>query len=47
MQYYIELLSGNPVYGPKAEYGSKRIYDISTFLVRYAASASPKDRLTL
>ena len=42
MHDYIELLSRDPVYGPKAEYWSKRIYDISTFLVNICVFRKPK-----
>lgn len=45
MHDYKELLSGDPVYGPKADYWSKRIYEISTFLVKVVDYRKPKGKL--
>ncbi len=39
---YKELLSGDPVYGPKAEYWSKRVYEISVFLINVVKYRKPK-----
>ncbi|HUK99967.1 MAG TPA: (Fe-S)-binding protein [Nitrospirota bacterium] len=42
---YRELLSGDPIYGPKAEYWSKRIFDISVFLVEIVKYRKPLGKL--
>ncbi len=42
---YTDLLAGDPVYGPKAEYWSKRTHDISTFLTRVITLREPKGRI--
>lgn len=42
---YVELLAGDPVYGPKAEYWAKRTFDISTFLTRVVKLREPKGRI--
>ncbi len=42
---YKELLSGDPVYGPKALYWSSRTYDISTFLTKVIDYRRPKGRI--
>ncbi len=39
---YTELFAKDPVYGPKAEYWAKRVYDISTFLTRVITMRPPK-----
>jgi glycolate oxidase iron-sulfur subunit len=42
---YKEIFSGDPVYGPKAEYWSKRSYDISSFLVAVIKYRPPQGKL--
>ncbi len=42
---YRELLSADPVYGPRAEYWSARTYDISTFLVKVVDFRRPIGRV--
>jgi len=42
---YKEIFSGDPVYGPKAEYWSKRAYDISTFLVDVIKYRPPQGKV--
>lgn len=39
---YVELMAGDPVYGPRAEYWAKRTYDISTFLTQVIQFRQPK-----
>jgi glycolate oxidase iron-sulfur subunit len=39
---YVEVMAGDPVYGPRAEYWSKRTYDISTFLTKVIPFRQPK-----
>ncbi len=45
MHVYKELLHGDPEYGPKADYWSKQIFDISTFLVKIANYRRPAGRI--
>ena len=42
---YVELLTSDPVYGPKAEYWAGRTYDISTFLTRIISLRPPTGRI--
>ncbi len=42
---YTELLAGDPVYGPRAEYWAKRTYDISTFLTKVISLRPPQGRI--
>jgi len=42
---YKELLSEDPVYGPKAEYWSGRTYDISTFLTKVISYRFPRGKV--
>jgi len=39
---YVDIMAADPVYGPKAEYWSKRTYDISTFLTKVIQFRKPK-----
>lgn len=45
MHDYKELLSADPVYGAKAEYWSKRIHEISTFLVNVVKYRKPAGKV--
>lgn len=45
MHDYQELLSSDPVYGPKVEYWSKRVHDISTFLVKVVDYRKPTGQI--
>ena len=42
---YVDILAGDPVYGPKAEYWGKRTYDISTFLTKIITFRIPKGQV--
>jgi glycolate oxidase iron-sulfur subunit len=42
---YQELLSGDPIYGPKAAYWSTRIFDISVFLLEVIKYRKPLGKL--
>ena len=42
---YIELLAGDPVYGPRAAYWAKRTYDVSTFLTKVINLRQPQGRM--
>jgi glycolate oxidase iron-sulfur subunit len=42
---YRELLSGDPVYGPKAEYWSKRVLEFSVFLLNVVKYRRPAGRV--
>jgi len=45
MHDYKELLGNDPVYGPKVEYWSKRVHEISTFLVNVLKYRKPTGTL--
>lgn len=42
---YRELLSGDPVYGPKAEYWSTRVLELSVFLLQVVKYRKPTGRI--
>lgn len=42
---FVDVLASDPVYGPKAEYWSKRTYDISTFLTKVIKFRQPKGKV--
>jgi glycolate oxidase iron-sulfur subunit len=42
---YVDIMAGDPVYGPKAEYWAKRTYDISTFLTKVIKYREPKGKV--
>jgi len=39
---YVDIMAGDPVYGPKAKYWAERTYDISTFLTKVIKYREPK-----
>nr|WP_320131037.1 (Fe-S)-binding protein [uncultured Holophaga sp.] len=42
---YVEMLAGDPIYGPKARHWAGRTHDISTFLTRVVGLRAPRGRV--